>query len=276
MEGTPVFGLIILIANVIVSYQGFKDHNFLEKYSFKVDEVLIYKEYKRIVTSGFLHVGWLHLLFNMTALYSFSTNLELNLGIAKFLILYFSSLAGGSLLSLFIHRNHSDYSAVGASGAVSGLVFASIALFPGIEIGLLGVLYIPSWAYGLLYVLVSIYGIKSQRDNIGHDAHLGGGLIGLLVAIFMVPSALEVNYFTISIILIPSMIFIYIIITKPEFLLVENLFQKRRGVQTIEDKYNYLKSKKEKELDRLLDKINQKSINGLTKKEKEKLKELSN
>jgi membrane associated rhomboid family serine protease len=276
MEGTPVFGLIILIANVIVSYQGFKDHNFLEKYSFKVDEVLIYKEYKRIVTSGFLHVGWLHLLFNMIALYSFSTNLELSLGVVKFLILYFSSLVGGSLLSLFIHRNHSDYSAVGASGAISGIVFASIALFPGIEIGLLGILYIPSWAYGLLYVLVSIYGIKSQRDNIGHDAHLGGGLIGLLVAIVMVPSSLEINYFPISVILIPSMIFIYIIITKPEFLLVENLFQKAKGVQTIEDKYNYLKSKKEKELDRLLDKINRKSINGLTKKEKEKLKELSN
>ena len=99
----------------------------------------------------------------MITLACFSNGLETELGAVKFLTIYFGSLIGGDLFSLVIHREHGDYSSVGASGAISGIIFASIALFPGMEISLLGVhLYIPAWAYGLLYVLISIYGIRSQ------------------------------------------------------------------------------------------------------------------
>src|SRR6185295_14899571 len=250
MNDIGIIGLIIIITNGIVSYLGLKDHTFLDKYSFRVSEILLNKDYKRLVTSGFLHVSWSHLIFNMLTLYFFSSGLESVFGETKFLIVYLASLIGGNLFSLFIHRNHHDYSSVGASGAISGIVFASIALFPGMEIGFLGLpFYMPSWIYGLLYVLYSIYGIKSQRDNIGHEAHLGGGLIGVLIAIAMVPSSLTENYLPILLILIPSIIFIYLIITRPQFLLVDNLFQKTRGIQTFEDKYNSKKRNKERELD---------------------------
>ncbi len=277
MEEIGILGLLLILINVVVSYQGIKTHSFLEKYSFQVDELLIKKDYKRLVTSGFLHVGWMHLFFNMMTLYFFSTDLENSFGELKFVAIYFGSLLGGNLFSLFIHRNHGDYSAVGASGAVSGIVFASIALFPGMELGFFGLpFYIPGWAYGLLYVLYSIYGIKSQRDNIGHEAHLGGGLVGLLLAIAMVPSALLNNYIPILLILIPSMIFIYMILTKPEFLMVDNLFQKSRTFHDVDEKYHSKKILKERELNKLLEKISVKGINSLTSKEKEKLNQYSN
>jgi len=276
MEETGMIGIVIIVANVIASYLGFRDDVFLDKYSFRVDEILVDKDYKRLVTLGFLHVSWAHLIFNMLTLYFFSSGIEAMLGETKFLLIYLSSLIGGNLFALFIHRNQSDYSSVGASGAISGIVFASIALFPGMQIGFFGLpFFIPSWVYGLLYVLYSIYGIKSQRDNTGHEAHLGGGLVGLLIALAMVPSSLTRNYLHVLLILIPSLVFIYLIITRPEFLLVDKPFQKAKGFQTFEDKYNSEKRNKEKELDKLLDKIGRKGMDSLTSKEKEKLKQLS-
>src|SRR5438477_6654902 len=108
-----IISFILILANIIISYRGFKDSIFYDKYKFRVDAVLLYKDYKRLVTSGFLHVSWMHLIFNMLALYFFSGSLELYLGPVRFLLIYFLSLIGGDLLSLFIHRNDSDFDSVG-------------------------------------------------------------------------------------------------------------------------------------------------------------------
>jgi hypothetical protein len=186
-------------------------------------------------------------------------------------------LIGGDLLSLFIHRNHSDYSAVGASGAVCGVIFASIALFPGLSISFFGLpLPIPSWLYGIVFVLFSIYGIKSGKDNIGHDAHLGGALIGMIAALCMRPEALAENYVTILVIAVPAIAFICLIIFKPHAMLVDNFFYKaHHGNYTVDQRYNIEKSMNQLEVDRILDKINRTGINSLSKKEKETLDQYS-
>jgi membrane associated rhomboid family serine protease len=277
MEYAGIFVLCMVTATCLVSYYGIKDAGVLDRYSFHVDSILIQKDYKRLITSGFVHTGWMHLVFNMVTLYYFSKELEIVLGLPRLLLLYAGSLVGGNLLALYIHRNHGDYRAVGASGAVSGMVFASIALFPGMEMSLMFIPYfIPSWAFGLLYVLYSIYGIKSQRDNIGHEAHLGGGLIGMVIAILYYPQILSINFIPILLITIPSVVFFYLILSRPGFLLVENPFKSNPGVYTLEDKSNDMKRRNEKELDHLLDKISKTGINGLTKQEKERLEKLSN
>ncbi|MBD3892222.1 MULTISPECIES: rhomboid family protein [Flavobacteriaceae] len=276
MEEIGIVTLSLIIANGIVTYKGLNDYTFLDKFSFNVDQILVNKDYKRLITSGFLHADWTHFAFNMITLYLFSRGLESTIGIPAFLILYFASLIGGNLFALYIHRNHPDYTAIGASGAVSGLVFASIGLFPGMEIGfILLPVFIPAWLYGIAYVLYSIYGIKSQRDNIGHEAHLGGGIVGLLVAIILSPNIVITNYLPIILILIPSLTFLFLIIKKPHLLIVENPFSKSKKVFTFEDKYNSNKASKQSELDKILDKINKKGYDKLTKKEKEKLNELS-
>jgi membrane associated rhomboid family serine protease len=277
MESGGIFGLCMVVVTGLISYKGITDHSYLQRYAFDVDAILIRKDYKRLFTSGFLHTSWMHLIFNMLALHSFSTSLEFMLGFPKLLLLYFGSLLGGNLLALYIHRNHDDYRAVGASGAISGLIFGSIAVFPGMSLSLFFLPYhIPSWAFGILYVLYCIYGIKAQRDSIGHEAHLGGGLTGLIIAIALFPFILRVNIIPILLILIPAGIFLYLIITRPHFLLVDNPFQNNPRVYTKEDKYNTAKIKNEQELDRLLDKISKTGLDGLTKYEKERLEKLSN
>jgi len=269
--------LILIFSNVIVSYRGFKDSFFYDKYKFRVDSVLLYKDYKRMITSGFLHVNWMHLIFNMIALVFFSGSLEQYLGPVKFLLIYFFSLTGGDLLSLFIHRHDWDYDSVGASAGVFGIIFASIALFPGMRIGLFFIpLSIPAWLFGLIYVAYSIYGIRSRNNNIGHDAHLGGALVGLIVAVIMQPSALVNNTLAIVIILVPSVFFIYMIITRPHLLLIDNyFFKKHNDAITIDHKYNIEKIDKQKEVDRILEKIHNKGMNSLTQKEKQALNDYS-
>ncbi len=272
-----ITSFIIIPANIIVSYRGFKDSIFYDKYAFRVDAVLLHKDYKRMVTSGFLHVNWMHLLFNMLALYFFSGSLELYLGSVKFLVIYFLSLIGGDLLSLFIHRNDGDYGSVGASAGVTGVIFASIALFPGMGIGLLFLpVSIPGWLFGLVYVLYSIYGIRSRKNNIGHDAHLGGALVGLIVAIIMQPSALINNTWAIVIIILPSVFFIYMIITRPHILLIDNyFFNKHSNAITVDQKYNIQRTGKQQEIDKILEKIHKKGMGSLTNKEKQTLKDYS-
>jgi membrane associated rhomboid family serine protease len=267
--------IAIIIANVIVSYKGFSSHEFFARYSFEVEKILIYKDYKRLVTSGFLHVNWMHLIFNMFSMYIFSAGLESYIGSIYYLVIYFVSLTGGNLFSLYIHRHHDAYSAVGASGAVCGIMFASIALFPGMRIGLFFLpISFPAWMYGLAFILYSIYGIRSRRDNIGYETHLGGALIGLLVAIIIRPSAIVYNYVPILLIVIPSVVFIYFIVKNPAFLLIDNTFKKKYNY-TVEDRYNATKRNLQEEIDEILEKIHKKGISSLTKQEKEKLKAYS-
>jgi len=272
-----IISFILILANVIVSYRGFKDSLFYNKYKFRVDAVRLYKEYHRLVTSGFLHVNRMHLIFNMVALFFFSGSLELYLGPVKFLLIYFLSLVGGDLLSLFIHRNDGDYDSVGASAGVNGVIFASIALFPGMHIGLLFIpIGIPGWLFGLVIVLYSIYGIRSRKNNIGHDAHWGGAWVGLVVAIIIQPSALTTNAWAILIIMVPSVFFIYMIITRPHLLLIDNYyFKKHSDAITVDHKYNIEKTSKQQEIDRILEKIHKKGMRSLTDKEKQALEDYS-
>ena len=278
MSDIGFVGLALIILNFAVSYKGFNTGLLFDGYKFEVDRILIDKDYGRLITSGFLHVNWMHLIFNMLSLYAFSDLLEWRLGPLNFAIIYFASLIGGNILALFVHRQHGDYSAVGASGAVCGVIFASIALFPGIGVGFFGMPYsIPSWGYGLLFVGISIFGIKSNKDNIGHEAHLGGALVGMLTAIIMQPEALKENYLPILATVVPTVVFIFLIITRPHILLTNNSFfeSNKKDHYDIDHIYNEKRTNKEKELDKLLEKISKKGMSSLSTKEKNRLKELS-
>ncbi|MBC7887492.1 MAG: rhomboid family intramembrane serine protease [Ferruginibacter sp.] len=273
MTEVGITTLIIILANVFCSLQGLNDPLIFKRYNFEIDKILLQKDYKRLVISGFFHVSWVHLILNMASLCFFSGGLELHLGGVKYLVIYFASLLGGNLFSLFIHRNHGDYNALGASGAVTGIIFATIALYPGFAIGFFGIhLPIPGWFYGFLYVLFSIYGIKSKDNNIGHDGHLAGGVTGIVMAVLLEPAALANNYLAILAITIPSLFFIFIIVTKPRFLLIENrYFKDHKKNYNIEHIHLTENLDHQQEIDLILEKIHQNGIASLSNLEKEKL-----
>lgn len=211
-------GVLIIVANVLFSYSGFTNTELFRKYKFQVGDIIYHKEFVRLISSGFLHGDWMHLIFNMYSFYVFNSILEPYIGSMTMLIIYFGSLIGGNLLSLFIQRNNNYYSAIGASGAVSGIIFSAIVLYPGIEIYLMFIpIGIPSWLFGILYVLYSMYGMKSANDNIGHEAHLGGAISGMLIAGMLFPEALLNNLQTVAMITVPMVVFLVLLITKPDF-----------------------------------------------------------
>jgi membrane associated rhomboid family serine protease len=274
MPDFGIVGLLILLATFLASYQGFKNPDYYDRYLFRVSDIRYGRQYYRLLTSGFLHTGWWHLLLNALTFYYFSSSVEYVVGFGNFLLIYVVSLVGGNLFSLFLHRNESDYSAVGASGAISGLVFASIMLYPGMNVGLLGI-FMPGWLYGLLYVVVSAVGITNRRDNIGHDAHLAGGLVGLLTVVAMQPELLRTNYVALAAILLPALGFFYLLFKKPEGLLLGNFFSSEPAYQTVDDRYKIQQKRQEDDLDQLLDKINQKGFESLSEREKRQLEKLS-
>jgi membrane associated rhomboid family serine protease len=269
-----IIGLAILLVTFFVSYKGFKDPGYFDRYAFRVQDIRYGRQYYRLLTSGLLHTGWVHLLLNGLTFYWFSSSVELMLGYRNFLLLYVGSLVGGSLFSLLLHRHEDDYTAVGASGAISGLVFAAIALFPGMEVGMLGV-FMPGWLYGLLYVVFSAYGITARRDNIGHDAHLGGGLVGLAIVVIMQPALLITNYVAIAAMLVPALVFFYLLLKKPQAMVLGNFFKSAPGYQTVDDKYYARQQEDAEDLDRLLDKINHQGLESLSAREKKQLERLS-
>jgi len=195
--------LLIIIANVLVSFKGFKDHSFFEKFKFQIGPINK-GEKIRMFTSGFLHVDQAHLFFNMLTLYFFADAVLNYVGVLKFLIIYFASLIAGSLFAITFHKKDPYYSAVGASGAVMGVLYAAIMLNPGMKLYMFFIpIPIPAYIFGVGYLLYSMFGMKKQWGNIGHSAHLGGAIGGFLLTIILYPQVWMENRLMVIILAIP-------------------------------------------------------------------------
>ena len=164
----------IIVANVLVSYKGFNDLSFFRKYEFHVGSIRS-GEQIRMLTSGFLHVDMMHLIFNMLTLWFFAPVVINHLGNFSFVLIYVGSLVFGSLLTMLFHKNDYSYRAVGASGAVTGILY-------------------------------SIYGMRAKNDNIGHTAHFGGAIGGYMITLIKDPSLVYDHSLMVVLLAIPIVI----------------------------------------------------------------------
>ena len=196
--------MLIIAANVLFSMKGFKDLSFFNKFKFQIG-ALKQGEYIRLLTSGFLHVDTAHLIFNMLTLYFFADHVIYSVGISSFLAIYFASLLFGGLFALNYHKENMYYSSVGASGAVMGIIYAAIMLYPGMTLNfiLLPFIPIPGYVFGLGYLIYSVYGMKKSLGNIGHSAHLGGAIGGFVLTLILSPNVLSDNMSMVLILGIP-------------------------------------------------------------------------
>lgn len=190
--------LLLLIANVLVSGYAFTaDPSLIDRLSLRPRRILENGEYGRLFTAGFVHVGLAHLAFNMITLFFFGPELERLLGSGQFLMLYFGSELAAHSLSLALHRDNPHYAAIGASGAVSGVVFGFCLFYPFSMLGVFFVVPMPAIVFAVLYVVLSIYAMQGGRDGgmtggIAHEAHLGGALAGLILTVILEPRALVI------------------------------------------------------------------------------------
>ncbi|WP_164731664.1 rhomboid family intramembrane serine protease [Flagellimonas beolgyonensis] len=198
--------IAIIAANILVSIRGFGNSAFFDRYKFSINAIQAGQK-DRMFTSGFLHVDISHLFFNMFTLYFFADVVISWFGPGKFLIIYLVSLLGGSLLALFFHKDEPYYSAVGASGAVTGILYAAILLNPDMQLGIMFIpIPLPAYVLGIAYLLYSIYGMKSRLGNIGHTAHFGGAVGGYATTLLFKPELFVTDTFIVIVLAIPIII----------------------------------------------------------------------
>jgi len=214
--------IIIIAINVLFSLKGFNDYNFFQRYKFQPGPILQNKQYDRLLTSGFLHVDYTHLIFNMITLYFFANVVILFFAVPSnftiegsilqpslireyllFSLTFLLSILGGNFLSLFFQKNNPGYSAVGASGGVMGIVMAAITVLP-LDLKIYG--FIPGWVFAILYLGYSVYGVQKQLGNVGHEAHLGGAIMGLAAPVIFYPEIFSQNKWYILGMLVPVVV----------------------------------------------------------------------
>lgn len=188
--------VIIILVTVLVSILGFNNAAFFNRLKFNPYDVKHSNQWYRFFTYGFLHAGWVHLLINMFVFYSFGRLVEMAYRAmfnTKYILYYLLLYVGALLLSVIPafgkHKNDVFYNSVGASGAVSAVLFASILIAPLEKIYLFFIpVGIPAVLFGLFYLGYEYWMSKRAKDNIGHDAHFWGAVFGLLFTILMKPS----------------------------------------------------------------------------------------
>jgi membrane associated rhomboid family serine protease len=201
---------IIIAVTALVTYIGLSNPVFFNEFKFNISGIKAGEQY-RMITSGFLHADWFHFAFNMFSFWSFANFLTQEFSTINFLLIYFGSMIIGSVLTYFIHKNEPYYSAIGASGAVLGIIYCAILLYPENSILLFGAIPIPGYIFAFLYLAYSIYGMKGQYDNIGHTAHLGGAIGGLLFTLLLRPDLFESRLLFIGLLLIPIAVLTYLV-----------------------------------------------------------------
>jgi membrane associated rhomboid family serine protease len=185
----------IIAVTVLISVLGFYNQEAFTRCRFNAYDVRHANQWYRFFTYGFFHAGWFHLAVNMIVLYSFGLVVEkgfLYYFHSKYILYYLLLYVGALLLSMLPaygkHRNDVFYNAVGASGAVAAIVFASILLQPTQKIYLFFIPYgIPAPVFGVIYLAYEFYMSKRGKDNIGHDAHFWGALFGIIYTIAIKP-----------------------------------------------------------------------------------------
>lgn len=183
---------ILIAANVLFSIAGLNNSNLLSKTIGWPYYTKRNKEYYRFISSGFLHADWMHLFFNMFTLFFFGQNVEIifNLcftgGGLLYLLLYFIGLIAADIPSFLKHQNDPNYRSLGASGAVSAIVFASILFDPWSQLQLYGFIKLSALLFAVIYVIYCIYMGKQNQDNVNHDAHLWGSVFGLVFTLLIV------------------------------------------------------------------------------------------
>ena len=273
-EPTLWIGLLIGLT-CVVSWLGFRSRAVEEKYIFHPQAILAWKEYYRLVTSGFLHANWSHLFLNMLTLYLFGVAIVSFVGPAHFFLIYFAGIVGGNLLSLYVHRHH-EYRAYGASGGACGLVFASILLFPGAAISsFLLPVPVPGWLYAVVFMIGSFLAMKANnKGDIGHDDHLGGAIIGLLTAAALHPRQANRNWKILLIVAGAAVLLLIYLWFNPLFLPINSFLRRawrKRPVLPSAPAHR----REALEIDAILEKIARSGMESLSAEEKRFLQSVS-
>jgi membrane associated rhomboid family serine protease len=191
--------IVIIAITTVISLATMQKPRLLNSLMMNPYAITARGQYYRLITSGFIHRDHMHLILNMFSFYFFGRQLEYifreifgSLGSVHFLAIYLLGIVVSDIPTILKHRKNEGYNSLGASGAVSAVVFACILFLPLQDICLYGVLCFPGVVLGLAYLAYSFYSSKKSKDGINHDAHLYGALFGMVYCLIVYPHALTI------------------------------------------------------------------------------------
>lgn len=277
-----MFILATALIAAISTFRGLENTSFRLRYWFDAQAILQRREYYRVFTAAFLHADWFHFLFNFYSFYSFGRIIEQIYGTATIAIIFFASILGGSLLSLLMNRRR-EHRALGASGGVCGVIYASIFLLPGMGINLY-FLPIPGWLYAIAFPVISLMRMRGGDSKIGHDAHLGGALTGLLCVAVLHPHVLRYSTGLFYGVLAILSVILVVLLRDPLFLQsplksvgldlgADAPYRPSIRYQRYDEAAQ--RNARNAELDQILDKVSAKGLHSLNRRERQRLEELS-
>lgn len=188
LDYAPASVLIMLITTSLSLYALYRSNEILYKFILHPYSLVREKKYYTIITSSFLHGDFFHLLFNMLSFYFFGPQIEYWVGTLNFLIIYFGSMIIADIPTILKHKNNYNYRSLGASGAVSGIIFSFIVFQP------FGIIYaffipMPSIVFAILFLLYGWWMERRGIDFINHSAHNWGAIAGFIITIIIIPGA---------------------------------------------------------------------------------------
>jgi membrane associated rhomboid family serine protease len=192
LTATPAAFFILLITVLTSVVAIMYDTTLIGKFIFHPYSVIREKRYSTFFTSGLIHADYSHLAFNMLTFFFFGFALEKMMGSIPFLFLYLISLATSEIGTLIKHKDNNSYYSLGASGAVSAVLFSYILYSPLSKIYLFFIpIGIPAWLFGPIYLAYCVYAAKKSSDHINHDAHFYGAISGIILTIIFNPSIIS-------------------------------------------------------------------------------------
>ena len=183
---------IIFVFTLVTSLYAFYDQSLYGKFMLHPYSVSKGHKVFTLITSGLIHADWMHLFFNMFTFYAFAFTLEQLMGSWQFGLMYFLALILSDLPTVFKHKDDFHYNSLGASGAISAVLFSYILFNPLSKIYIMFIpIGIPAVIFGGLYLVYCMYASKNSRDNINHDAHFFGALTGLIFTVIFEPGIIQ-------------------------------------------------------------------------------------
>lgn len=185
--------IIIFLMTIFFSiYTLYINKKALSKFALRPWSIVYEKKWYTIITSGFIHANLVHLMFNMITFVFFAPMLEGKIGSFKFLIIYFGSMILSDITTILKNKDNYDYVSVGASGAISGILFSFILFFPKTSLMILFLpIPIPAPIFAIIYLLYSYFSAKYSKDLINHEAHFWGAIAGIVLTVILIPESLE-------------------------------------------------------------------------------------
>lgn len=190
----PVAG-IILVATIAVSYWALnKNRDLFDKMLLHPWSVAREGKYHLLLTHGFIHADYVHLAINMLTFYFFAFQLEMIVGHLNFFLIYFGALVISGIISTIKRKDFDDFYSLGASGAISGMLFSFILFYPNAQLFIFFILPMQAWLFAILFIAVSYYAAKNRYSVIDHEGHLWGAISGGVITILLEPGVISIFF----------------------------------------------------------------------------------